>query len=129
MHFTKEILKAQRELMSKGHEVLVPLFTKECIDTPEMNCNYELNAEHDFLMVHFNKISESDAILVINNRRHDVDGYIGGATLMEIGLAKFLNKQIFILNELPSKEKIGYMFEIKLIKPVILKGDLNKIDD
>jgi hypothetical protein len=74
---------------------------------------------------HFAKIQEGDAILVINNEKNGIKGYIGGNVLMEITIAYFLKKPIYILNQLD--EALSIKEEIYGINPVFLKGDLNKL--
>lgn len=73
---------------------------------------------------HFDKVAWSDAILVANYDKNNIKGYIGGNTLMEMGLAFFLKKKIYLLNEIP---ELSYKEEILGVKPIILNGDLNKI--
>lgn len=76
------------------------------------------------VLEHFEKVAWSDAILVTNYDKNDVKGYIGGNTLMEMGLAFFLKKKIYLLNEVP---ELSYKEEILGVKPIILNGDLTKI--
>jgi len=76
------------------------------------------------ILRHFDKVAWSDAILVANYDKNNIKGYIGGNTLMEMGLALFLKKKIYLLNETP---ELPYKEEILGVKPIILNGDLNKI--
>jgi len=76
------------------------------------------------ILEHFDKVAWSDAILVANYDKNNVKGYIGGNTLMEIGLAFFLKKKIYLFNEVP---ELPYKEEILGVRPVILNGDLSKI--
>ena len=62
---------------------------------------------------------------VCNYDKKDIKGYIGGNTLMEMGLAFFLKKKIYLLNEIP---EISYKEEILGVKPIIIIGDLSKIE-
>ncbi len=57
-----------------------------------------------------------------------MNGYIGGATLTELGVARHLDKKIFILHDLPTENELRYVLEIKIMKPIILNGDLNNIN-
>jgi len=70
------------------------------------------------------KVAWSDAVLVINYDKNGIKGYIGGNTLMEIGLAFFLKKKIYLLNKIP---ELSYKEEILGVKPIIISGDLTKI--
>ncbi len=79
------------------------------------------NAIRDF----WEKIKQSDAILVLNFDRRGVANYIGGNTLMEIGFAHVLNKKIFLWNPVP--EIPYYKSEIEATRPVIINGDLSLV--
>jgi len=127
MHFAQTMLDTQKKLQKLEHEVIVPILTKECVTNPELNIDVKSLVENDCMRDHFNKIAAGDAILVINEKRKGVDGYIGGSTLMEIGIAYFNKKKIFILNQLPSEAIFSYIFEVKLTNSIILNGDLTKI--
>jgi hypothetical protein len=127
MHFAKEMLEAQKILEENGHQCFVPLATEECLSNPELNVDFEFCSKNDCQMDHYKKIEASDAILVLNHPKNNLDGYIGGSVLTEMAIAKFLGKQIFVLNNLPSEDDIRYVFEIKLMQPTILGGDLEKI--
>lgn len=76
------------------------------------------------MRTHFEKITKSDAILISNYEKNNIPNYIGPNTLMEMGLALFLNKKIFLLNpipNIPSKE------EILGVNPRVLNGNLKLI--
>ena len=62
---------------------------------------------------------------MVNYSKHDIDGYIGGNTLMEMGIAKYLKKKIFLLFSISSK--LFYKEEILGMKPVVINEDLSKI--
>lgn len=74
---------------------------------------------------HYKKIEWSDAILVVNEEKRGIFGYVGGNTLIEIGVAFYLKKKIYILNTVSSE--ISYKQEILGMKPIFLNGDLLKI--
>ena len=74
---------------------------------------------------HFEKIDWADAILVVNEDKRGITGYIGGNTLIEIGLSYYLKKPIYIMNHVSSE--LSYKQEILGMKPIFLEGDLSKI--
>lgn len=127
MHFAKEMLEAQKILEGLGHEVLVPCDIHECVENPNLNMDIEhcMNTEIDLSC--FNKVAESEAIVVLNYPKNNIRGYVGGATLMEIGLARYLKKKIYLLYALPAESELRYALEIKLTKPIILQGNLKNI--
>lgn len=127
MHFAKEMLNIKSQLEELGYNTIVPKDTNSYLETPEIKNDYDLCIANDVVMDHYNKIESSDAILVLNYPNKNINNYIGGAVLMEIGIAYYLGKKIFILNNMPSDEDFSYALEIKLVKPIILNGDLTKI--
>lgn len=74
---------------------------------------------------HFEKIDWADAILVVNPEKRGVLGYVGGNTLIEIGVAFYTKKHIYILNTVSST--LSYKQEIMGMSPTMLRGDLSKI--
>jgi len=76
------------------------------------------------IMEHFDKVAWADAILVANYDKNNIKGYIGGNTLMEMGLAFFLKKKIYLLNQIP---ELPYKEEILGLEPILINGDLIKI--
>jgi hypothetical protein len=80
------------------------------------------------LRVGFDLVVKADAILVLNFPKNGINGYIGTSTLMELGIAHYFGKKIFILNDIPDFNKVRWAHEVAIMQPVILKGDLAKIN-
>lgn len=74
---------------------------------------------------HFNKIIASDAILVLNYDKDGKNNYIGGNTLLEMGLAFALKKKIFMLNPIP--DSLSYTEEIRGMRPLVVGDDFSRI--
>jgi len=127
MFFSKEMLQTKNRLEELGHQVMVPSDVNECLVNPELNMNLDYCIQNDIDKKDFNQVEKSDGIVVLNYDRNNIKGYIGGATLMEIGLARHFNKKIFLLFNPPKEEDLRYSLEIKTTKPIILNGDLTKI--
>ncbi|MBL7206631.1 MAG: hypothetical protein ISS36_03465 [Candidatus Aenigmarchaeota archaeon] len=131
MSFAKEMMEAKKKLESMGHEALLPcdidlhLEDSEFID--DLDKDFEHCIENQVMETCFGFIEKSDAIVVLNHPKNDIDGYIGTSTMMEIGLARYLNKKIFILNNLPDYKDHRWVHEVRIMQPVMLEGDLNKI--
>lgn len=75
---------------------------------------------------HFKKLEWCDIVLITNYEKKGIEGYIGGNTLIEIGVGFYLKKPIYILN--PVSSELSYKVEILGMKPVMLNGDLEKIN-
>lgn len=127
MHFAREMIAAQKKLLEMGHEVMLPCDTHECVENPGLNMDLAYCMKTDIDKSCFSKVAASDAILVLNYPKNGVSGYVGGATLMEIGLARHLDKKIFLLHPPPSEDELRYALEIKLSRPVVLDGELSRI--
>ncbi|MBU1119306.1 hypothetical protein KKH43_05485 [Patescibacteria group bacterium] len=127
MYFAKEMLKAQKVLEGSKYEAIIPSDTHECLKSPELNMDEKHCFETDIMRDSMNKLEMSDALIVLNYPKDNVEGYIGGAVLIEIGLAYFLKKKIFLLFPPPSKETVRYSQEVLHVRPIILNGELERI--
>ncbi len=128
-------VKLKKELQDLGHEVIIhPFYEKlvagETVDPEYMayinkNEHFVAKKKYGFIKWYYNKILESDAILVVNLDKGDIKNYIGGNTLMEIAFAHCNDKKVFLLNPIP--ERLSYTDEIKAMYDEILDRDLTKI--
>ena len=129
MQFHEEMRKIQKTLERAGHTVLVPK-SIELMDTigyvhPTIDeAKISAKIQHDFIREHFRKIEKSDAILVLNYDKKGIKNYIGGNTFLEIGLAYWLGKKMFLLNPIPDMD---YITELYAMQPTVINGDLSLI--
>jgi hypothetical protein len=72
----------------------------------------------------FDGIIWGDALLILNYDKNDVANYLGGNSLVEMAVAYYLNKPIYLFNPVP---EISYKEEILGMFPIIINGDLTKI--
>jgi len=129
MTFTDKMLEVKKQLEKHGHTALVSDFAlayagKSLAEIDKLTIHDKLHK--DALTEFYDKIKQSDAILVLNYDKRGIKNYIGGNTLMEIGFAHVLNKKIFLLNPVPEIEY--YKSEIEATKPIILNGNLKQIN-
>lgn len=129
--FNNEMLQLRDELETTGHTVHLPESTrtgqgKESWEQIKMNnpdLFYTTKAER--MREHFEKIATSDAILVANYPKHDVEGYIGTNTLMEMAVAFYLKKKIYLL--FPPPERYDQE-ELLSLDAKILSGNIRSIE-
>lgn len=125
--FLKRIAEVESKLQKMGFEVFVPhgltLHREHKWSRPKtVKGRIEGKIKHDFIRKHFQKIAESNAILVLNYTKGGVKNYIGPNTFLEIGVAYFLGKKIFLLNPIPK----SYLWEeVSAMHPVILHNKLS----
>ena len=131
MTFAKEMMDTKRKLENLGHSVFLPSDIESHLKDPFLTDNLDENYKHtidkDVLRQCFNLIAQSEAILVLNYAKNGIKGYVGTSSLMEIGLAYYLDKKIFLLNSIPRPKDARWAHEIETIRPVILNRDLKKI--
>ena len=129
MHFAKEILETAEILEKLGHEALYAPDTEDCLANPGLNEDEEHCFATDIMKACMDLQEQCQAILVLNHEKNGQQGYIGAHTLIELGLAYYLKQKIFLLHELPSKEEIRHAVEVMHMKPVILNGEIEKINE
>lgn len=128
MTFAKKMVETEKELLERGHSVILPKFTKEYAELDSIEDKHTESAknkiEHNLIRNYFNEIKNCDAILILNEKRNDISNYIGGNSFLEMGFAHILNKRIFLMNSIP---EMIYSDEIKAMQPVVINSDLGKI--
>ena len=123
MNFYREVVAIEKQLIEKGFTVILP------VSAQMMKAQNDFEVSHfkgvqtkedrqQFIQTNFKNIAKSDSILVINNEKNGVQGYIGPNVLMEIGLAFYLHKNIYIWNQIEAnascKEELD-TFDVKYI--------------
>jgi len=129
MTFYMEMLAIKDGLEILGHEVFLPKdidkdeMPIEARDIPDEE-KITAKIEKDFIREHFRRIQEGDAILVLNYEKKEIPNYIGGNTFLEMGLAFWLGKKIFLMNPVP---QMNYSIEMHSMQPTVIDGDLTLI--
>mgnify|MGYP001617850585 FL=1 len=135
--FINEMQEAKERLESRGYEVEIPNIEArgefgELISTKELYLLRKRSMEvtpdwiwernREGMQAHFGKVAGADAIVVVNNAKNGIEGYIGANTFLEIGLAFHLNKKIYLLHPIP---EASYREEVISMNPSILNGNLD----
>jgi predicted RNA-binding protein with PUA domain len=102
MKLRERMLEVEGDLKQRGFDVLMPNMG-EFNDYSTMTQEQQFKTKHPMIMDHLEKIKKGDAILVLNERLKDIDGYIGANSFLEMGFALCLNKKIFLLNKIPDQ--------------------------
>ena len=129
MTFSRKMLEVAEKLKQSGHEVILPRnaenYATRSLKEEISSESSKNKREHNLIKKYYNEIKDSDAVLIINEDKNNIPSYIGGNSFLEIGFAHVLNKKIFLYNNIP---EMIYTDEIKAIQPIILNGNLNKIN-
>ncbi len=131
MTFAKEYSEIGKQIEKIWHEVLLPPWTEEFIKWERHNnrndskeiLEYARQEELEFL----DTMKDVDGVLVTNYEKNNIKWYIWGSVLMEMSIAFYLRKPIFVLNELPKESDLRYVQEIAIMKPQIIHNDFTKI--
>lgn len=80
----------------------------------------EFNAiKNKLTLENFNNVEKCDALLILNYDHRGYKNYVGGNAFMEMVLAYYLKKPIYLLNDIP--EYMSYTEEIKSFYPIIIR--------
>ena len=126
------MVEYKNQLIKLGHQVNLhdhyhALAKGEMADTRRrMDVEHaKVKIENNYHKYHYDEIvNRSDAVLVLNFDKNGVENYIGGNTLMELGIAYIHDKKIFLLNPVP---KMMYTEEINSLEPIVINGSLELI--
>lgn len=134
MHFYEKVYEIEKMLKKLGFKVKIP----KTMNKMRKSGNYDLNTyktwykneDHYYkkkalMDDHFKKVIRSDAVLIVNEEKNGVKGYIGGNTLMEMVIAYHYKKPIFIWNKLIPN--FYFEEEIKGMGAIFLDQNLSKI--
>lgn len=134
MHFYEKVYEIEKMLKKLGFKVKIP----KTMNKMKKSGNYNLgdyktwykNESHYYkkkalMDDHFKKVINCDAVLIVNEEKNGVRGYIGGNTLMEMVIAYHYKKPIFVWNSL--MKNFSFEEEIKGMKAIFLDQDLLKI--
>ena len=133
--FYEHVNQIADELAGRGFEVVVPASALKM----KASGNYDVDSHKtwyknpeeyhrkaELMHGHFDKVAIGDAVLVVNDEKRGIKGYIGPNALMEMGLAFHLHKPIYVLNTVD--EEMPVYEEVIGMGSVILGGDLSKIE-
>ncbi len=132
--FYRKVIETEKKLKELGFKVKVPLTATKMKNTGNFKVEtYKtwMERPEDYkrkaylTRKHFIEVEKGDMVLVLNYKKNGRDGYIGGAVLMEMAIAFYLKKTIFVLN--PIDESSKYKEELHGMFPIVINGDLSKI--
>lgn len=132
--FYKHVNEIADDLEKRGYKTIVP----ENAVTMGQTGNYDVDSlktwydnpedfrkKRQFMDHHFAEVEKADAILLVNDEKKGIKGYIGPNGLMEMALAYYLKKPIFILNDIDKDHNVYE--EVFGMGCIILHGDISKI--
>lgn len=135
-NFYRQVVAVKQDLETLGYNVLIPITAQRMQDSGDFDVSHyktwfgdakDYHKKAELMRTHFAEVAKSDAVLVLNYEKHGVQNYIGGNVLMEMAIGFYLNKPIYVLNDLP--EDSAFEEEIIGLGSIPLGGDLLKLKD
>ena len=120
-------MEAEKIIKELGHEAYFAPDTHECLLNSYLNEDIEHCNNTDIAPMDVQE--KCDAVLLLNHKKEGIEGYIRANSLIELGLAYYLKQKIFLLNNIPLKEKSRLHTEVTLLNPIILNRNIRKIKD
>lgn len=133
MSFANEMIAAQKELTEMGYEVSVPCDTELHVSNPDFIDNLDADRQHlienNVIKRCFETLAAADSVVFLNFPKNGVEGYLGTSSLMEMGLAYYLGKKIFLLFPHPKPSEARWAHEVASFQPVILNGNIASLQE
>lgn len=130
MQFVDRQIEIFKRLQKLGHEPFISSYAERYagksddeIEKLKLEDKY---GDRDALIEYWAPLQDADALLLLNYDKHGIKHYVGGNAFLEMGFAYVLGKKIFFWNPLPDMPYYGT--EIIAMKPVVIHGDLSKIN-
>ncbi|MBU3924704.1 hypothetical protein KKB43_04405 [Patescibacteria group bacterium] len=137
--FSDKMSEAKEQLEKEKHEVRLPLLEVEdekgniisakkyhtIRKTANAGETWVWDRKEEAMRIHFDNVVWADAILILNYHKNNIPNYIGANTLIEMGLAFYHKKKIFLLNPVPN---ISYKEEVLAMKPIIINNNFELIN-
>jgi len=127
--FAEEIAKIKKQLEDMDHTILTTKDLELRANVSDIKSSFEEKLKqcikYDLLRDGFNQVAASDAVLICNYPKNNIKGYLGTSVLMELAIAYYLNKKVFLLYDYDKSQSYG--LEVAIINPVILNNNLSKI--
>ncbi len=124
MQFGKDMIEIKDKLEELKYEVVLPKNIDQYVSEEKKVEDKWAKTEGDLFKSYFEEIKKSDAVLIVNITKNNVENYIGGNAFIEMAFAHILSKKIYLLNPIP---RLNYTDEIEAMNPEILLGDLTRI--
>lgn len=134
--FYTEIIALSYKIADLGIEAVLPntaeKMKQEGRENDEATTDWATSSlgyhgKSEFIRAHFDEITGCDAILVANYDKHGQANYIGPNVLMEMAVAFYLHKPVYILNDIPEQSLL--LDEILGLEPAFLKGDTDSLSN
>lgn len=127
LDFVDYMVKAGNFLKENGIDVILPELTRyQHIRDVEGDDVSFTRIKNRLTLENIRNVENSDCVFILNYTHRGFENYIGGNSFLEIIIAFYLKKPIYLLNPIP--EGMTYTEEIKALYPTVVNSLENFID-
>ena len=127
LDFKDEMVSARNYLVSAGYDVLLPELQRFQHIRDELGDDIEFTKIKTRLTKqNMTYVEKCDCLLILNYPHRNITNYVGGNSFLEMVLAYYLHKPIFLLNNIPSD--MPYTEEIKALEPLVVGSLINFVN-
>ena len=127
-HCYNHIPPVKEQLEGLGHNITLPNSFDDPMQEERLKAEPKKHKEFKDRMFHrqIEKITQCDALLIINEEKAGIPNYIGGSVLLEMYEAWRQGKIIYLWNNIPDNMLKD---EIAGLDPIILNKDVQKLNN
>lgn len=127
LDFKQIMIDAKEYIESNSvHQVVLPELTRyQDIRDVKGDDDLFTKIKNRLTKDNFQNVEKCDCLLILNYSHREIKNYIGGNSFMEMVVAFFLKKPIYLLNDIP--ENMTFTEEIKSLYPIVVKSLSNFI--
>ena len=122
LDFKQEIINCSEWIkQNTKHQIILPDLTRyQHIRDMEGRFDDFNKIKNRLTKENFANVDKCDCLLILNYTHRGYENYIGGNSFMEMVIAFYLNKPIYLINAIP--ENMPYTEEIKSLYPKVLNS-------
>lgn len=127
LDFRHKMLAVRDFLEASGFKVILPELRRF------QHIRDELGDDRRFTQIkasltkqNMENVEKCDCLLILNYSHRGIKNYIGGNSFLEMVVASYLGKRIYLLNDIPTN--MPYTEEIKALRPIVI-GSLDELRD
>lgn len=121
LDYKNKMIFAKEYLESKGFVVILPELKRYQHIRDEFGDHERFtNIKTKLTKENMLNVERCDCVLILNYSHRGYKNYVGGNSFLEMVLAFYLHKPIYLLNRIP--ENIPYTEEIKALEPIIAES-------
>lgn len=133
--FYKHVCELADQLEAQGYTVVIPATARKMRQTGNFDVAAyktwydnaaDFTKKQQLMDTHFAEIAQGDTILVVNDKKHGVEGYIGPNVLMEMAIAYYLKKPVYVLNDIAPE--VSVYEEVLGMQAVQLGGTVESLE-